>query len=39
MNTNILFETALGIKLPWYIESINLDEDKKRLDIKINFKK
>ena len=34
-----LFERALGIESPWYIKSIEFDEDEQRLDIKIDFKR
>ena len=34
---NQLFEQALHIELPFYIESINFDLASKRLDININF--
>lgn len=34
-----LFERALGIEEPWYIDKINFDEEDKRLDIHIDFKK
>ena len=32
-----LFEAALGITSPWYIENIEFDIDGKRLDIYLNF--
>ena len=32
-----LFEKALHIEEPWYIEEIGFNEDKKKLEIKINF--
>ena len=32
-----VFEIALGLGKPWYIESINLDADRNRLDIRVNF--
>ena len=38
-NTNQLFETALGIGTPWFINEVTFNEDKKRLDIYIDFKK
>ena len=38
-NTNQLFETALGIGTPWFITKVEFNEDKKRLDIYIDFKK
>lgn len=34
-----LFQTALGIIYPWYIESLNFDTEKSRLDIYINFRR
>ena len=37
--TNLLFESALNIKQPWYIENIEFNEEKKRLDVFIDFKK
>ena len=36
---NQLFEQALHIESPFYIESINFDLESKRLDININFKR
>jgi transposase len=38
-STNQLFETALGIKTPWFINEVKFNEDEKRLDIYIDFKK
>jgi transposase len=38
-STNQLFETALGIATPWFIKEVTFDEDKKRLDIHLDFKK
>ena len=32
-----VFEIALSLGKPWYIESINLDADRNRLDIRVNF--
>ena len=37
MLTKNLFELALNVQKPWYIEDIKFDADKKRLDIHINF--
>ncbi len=37
MNMKDIFSKALGIGYPWFIESIDFDEGKKRLDIKLNF--
>ena len=34
-----LFQSALGIASPWYIESLKFDTEKSRLDIFINFHK
>ena len=34
-----LFAKALGLASPWFIESINFDTEKSKLDITINFKK
>lgn len=34
-----LFEAALGIKSPWFIERIEFDADEKRLDVYINFER
>ena len=31
MLTNQIFSVALGIKDPWFVEEINLDDDAKRL--------
>ena len=39
LDTNSLFEQALNVKNPWFIEKIDFDEKKKRLDIFIDFKK
>ena len=33
-----LFEKALGISSPWFIDRLKLDESKHRLDIHIYFK-
>lgn len=32
-----VFEEALGIRDPWFIEAVNFDADKRRLDIHIDF--
>jgi transposase len=32
-----IFEQALNLELPWFIESINFDKSNKRLDIEIDF--
>ena len=34
-----VFEIALSLGKPWYIESINLDADRNRLDIRVDFRK
>ena len=34
-----LFEKALGINSPWFIKSIDFDEKKKQLDIRVDFKR
>ncbi len=39
MTPNKLFEAALGLSTPWYIEGINFDKENRKLNIKINFKK
>jgi transposase len=39
MQQKKLFEQALGIEKPWFIESLNFDLSNKKLDIKINFEK
>lgn len=39
MFTNQIFTAALGIKDPWFIQDINLDEKNKRLDINISFRR
>lgn len=38
-DTNSLFTKALGISAPWYISEVQLDEKKKRLDIRVSFKR
>ena len=37
MELNQLFQVALGINSPWYIETVQLDDAQKNLEIKINF--
>lgn len=39
MNDIQVFEIALGLKKPWHIESINLDAERGRLDIRVDFTK
>src|SRR5471032_2467580 len=34
---NKLFETALGISTPWYIQGVDFDADNKVLTIKVDF--
>lgn len=34
-----IFEKALGVEEPWFIETTTFDAEKKRLDIRINFKR
>lgn len=34
-----LFQTALGIASPWFIESVEFNTEQSRLDIYVNFKK
>ena len=38
METQKLFEVALGIKSPWFIKSVQFTQEKHRLDIYIDFK-
>jgi transposase len=35
--TNQLFETALGIKSPWFVEAVNFDASQRRLTIDVDF--
>lgn len=35
--SNQLFEAALGIKAPWFINGIDFDEGKRQLTIKVDF--
>lgn len=37
MELNQLFQVALGINSPWYIDAVQLDDGSKNLEIKINF--
>ena len=37
MELNQLFQVALGINSTWYIETVQLNDSKKNLEIKINF--
>lgn len=39
MGGNPLFEAALAIQKPWFIDQVAFDKDKKRLDIHIDFEK
>jgi len=38
MNDLTLFQLALGFENPWFVSSPTFDVDKKRLDIRIDFK-
>lgn len=38
MNDLTLFQLALGLEDPWFVSSSTFDVEKKRLDIKIDFK-
>jgi transposase len=38
MNDLTLFQLALGLENPWFVSSSTFDVDKKRLDIRIDFK-
>lgn len=38
MNDLTLFQLALGLEDPWFVSSSTFDVDKKRLDIRIDFK-
>src|SRR5215469_12834733 len=35
--TNELFETALGIKAPWFVQAVNFDASQRRLTIDVDF--
>jgi transposase len=35
--TNQLFETALGIKSPWFVQAVNFDASQRRLTIDVDF--
>ena len=39
MRDTALFQLALGIAQPWYVAACAFDADKKRLDIKLDFKR
>ncbi len=39
MNENDLFGLALGLSSPWYIENVEFDAERKRLDLFLNFTK
>jgi transposase len=39
MDNNLLFEAALSIQKPWYIDHVEFDAVKKRLDIFIDFER
>ncbi len=34
-----LFQSALGIESPWFVESVTFDASLKRLDIRLDFKR
>lgn len=35
--TNQLFEAALGIQSPWFVQSVDFDEAKRQLTIGVDF--
>ena len=35
--TNQLFEAALGIKAPWYVQGVDFDAAKRQLTIAVDF--
>ncbi|WP_159462959.1 hypothetical protein [Caballeronia telluris] len=35
--TNQLFEAALGIKAPWYVQGVDFDTAKRQLTIAVGF--
>ncbi|MFM0523350.1 ISL3 family transposase, partial [Caballeronia jiangsuensis] len=35
--TNQLFEAALGIKAPWYVQGVDFDTTKRQLTIAVDF--
>ena len=35
--TNQLFETALGINSPWFVQAVNFDASQRRLTIDVDF--
>ena len=35
--TNELFETALGIRAPWFVQAVNFDASQWRLTIDVDF--
>ena len=37
MDLNQLFQVALGVNQPWFIDSVYLDELKNSVEIKIDF--
>ncbi len=39
MKTNLLFEKALNITAPWFVNKIEFSETEKKLDIYLDFKK
>jgi transposase len=36
---SVLFEKALGLSEPWYIEDVTFNSDENRLDIRVNFRR
>lgn len=38
MRDKDLFQLALGLSPPWFVASTEFDADKKRLDIRLDFK-
>jgi transposase len=35
--TNQLFENALGVKAPWFVQDVDFDETKRQLTIRVDF--
>lgn len=35
--TNQLFEAALGIQSPWFVQGVDFDETKRQLTIQVDF--
>jgi transposase len=36
---NVIFSAALGVELPWFVESVKFDNTQRRLDIRLDFKR